>query len=141
MKLSETYCRTVWVIDDEEVSHFVNTNILRINNFSSNVKSFFNAQEALAELKISEGLEKFPDFIFLDLSMPAFGGLDFLHAYSKFPKEIKEKCTLYILSSSLHEDDKRRSLIYEEVRDFFSKPLTKLNLEVVKFQSQFSSYD
>ena len=45
--MSAPYFKTAWVIDDEEMSVFYTENILRINAFSSEVRSFFNAQEAL----------------------------------------------------------------------------------------------
>jgi CheY-like chemotaxis protein len=132
---STYYCTTAWLIDDEEISVFYTKNLLKINQFSSEVRSFFNAHEALAELESLVGSEEFPEFIFLDLNMPTLNGWDFLHAYHELPKEATKKCTLYILSSSVDENDIKRSKIHENVRDFLSKPLEKMDLEVIKFQT------
>jgi CheY-like chemotaxis protein len=129
-----TYCETVWLIDDDELSNYLTENILQANKFSSEIRSFTNAQEALAELEASVGTELFPDFIFLDLNMPTLDGWDFLQIYRTFPEEVRGNCTLYILSSSIDEDDITRSKIHENIRDFFFKPLSKADLEVVKFQ-------
>lgn len=132
-----TDSNSVWLIDDDELSNFLNANILEVNQFSSQVRSFSNAQEALDELKASVELrEKFPDFIFLDLNMPILDGWDFLKTYGKFPKERKESCTLYILSSSINVEDINKAKLHEEVRDFFSKPLNKVNLGVIKIQAK-----
>lgn len=133
--MSKTYCKTAWLIDDEEMSIFYTENFLKINKFSSEVRSFTNAQKALAELEVLMESGSVPDFIFLDLNMPALDGWGFLHAYRKFPKKVRESCTLYVLSSSVDEDDINKSKIHEDVRDFLSKPLYKVDLEVIKFQT------
>lgn len=129
------YCSSVWLIDDDELSNYLNANTLQTKKFSADVQVFTSAEEALAELDLSVKKKTFPDFIFLDLNMPVVDGWDFLNTYRNFPEEMKEKCTLYILSSSIDEDDINRSKLYEDVRDFFSKPLKKKDLEIVKFQA------
>lgn len=129
------YCSTVWLIDDDELSNCLNANTLQTKSFSADVQVFTSAEEALVELDLSVKKKTFPDFIFLDLNMPVVNGWDFLNTYRNFPEAMKEKCTLYILSSSIDEDDINRSKLYEDVRDFFSKPLKKKDLEIVKFQA------
>lgn len=109
----------MWLIDDE-LSNHLTENILRINNFSSEIRSFTKGKDALGELEtLVESEEEFPDFIFLDLNMPDVDGRDFLNTYRKFPKEVKESCALYILSSSINVDDINKSKLHEDVRDFF----------------------
>ena len=129
-----TYCRTAWLIDDNETCNFLTEHTLKLSNFCSETRSFTKAQEALAELEALVERGAFPDIIFLDLSMPVLDGWGFLQAYNKFPEELKETCTLYILSSSIHESDAKRAAVNEDVRDFLSKPLTKMQIEVIKFQ-------
>lgn len=131
-----TFCKTVWLIDDDEISNLLTEKTLEINNFSSQVRSFTNAQEALAELKVSTRPEALPDFIFLDLNMPVLSGWDFLETYRKLSEEVKKNCTLYMLSSSINLADIDKAKLYEDVRDFFHKPLNKMNLAVIKFQTK-----
>ena len=94
-----TYCRTAWLIDDNEMCNFLTAHTLKTNSFCSEVRSFTKAQEALDELKALVDKGQFPDFIFLDLSMPVLDGWGFLHTYRRFPEELKKTCTLYILKS------------------------------------------
>lgn len=129
-----TYCKTAWLIDDDELCNFLTANTLQFNNFCAETRSFTNAKEALEELKASIEKGKFPDFLFLDLNMPVLDGWDFLEVYRQYPVEAKKNCTLYVLSSSVDENDINKSKLYEDVRDFLSKPLNKMNLEVIKFQ-------
>ena len=85
-----TYCETVWLIDDEEVSNYLTANTLKVNNFSTEVRSFTNAQEALDELEASVESSAFSDLIFLDLNMPVLDGWNFMKSYRKFPKGVRE---------------------------------------------------
>jgi CheY-like chemotaxis protein len=130
------FCKTAWLVDDDELCNFLTAHTLQSKSFCAETRSFTNAQQALDELEASVGKETFPDFIFLDLNMPVLDGWGFLEAYHKLPKELKESCTLYILSSSIDEEDVKRAHKNEDVRDFITKPLTYMNLEVIKFQAQ-----
>ena len=129
-----TYCKTAWLIDDDELCNFLTANILQSNSFCSEIRSFTNAQEALTELEASSRKGTFPDFLFLDINMPVLDGWGFLNAYRNFPEEVKKDCTLYILSSSIDEEDAKKANINEDVRDFIGKPFKKADLEVIKFQ-------
>ena len=131
-----TNSKTAWLIDDDELCNFLTAKVLESNKFCSITRSFVNGQEALSELQASLEQGEFPNFIFLDINMPVLDGWSFLDSYRKFPEAIKQKCTLYILSSSIDEEDAKRAKIHEEVRDFISKPLNKMDLEVIKFQTQ-----
>ena len=134
--LKMSYRKTAWLIDDDELCNYLTANILESNNFCSETRFFTHAQKALAELETSVKKGEFPDFIFLDLNMPVLDGWGFLQAYQNFPEEVKENCSLFILSSSVDEDDINKSKLYEDVRDFISKPFNKMKLEVVKFQTE-----
>lgn len=129
-------CKTAWLIDDDELCNFLTANTLKLNHFCTETHSFTNAQKALAELEASVKKGIFPDFIFLDINMPVLDGWGFLEVYRQFPEEVKKNCTLYLLSSSIDENDARKAKINEEVRDFISKPLNQMNLEVIKFQKE-----
>ena len=131
-----TFCKTVWLIDDEEVANYLAANILQINKFTSEIRSFTKGQDALAALEASEKNGALPDFLFLDLNMPVFDGWSFLQAYRQLSEEVKQHCALYILSSSIDEDDAKKAKIHEDVRDFVAKPLNKNKIEVVKFQNK-----
>lgn len=127
--------KTVWLIDDDELSSSIAAGVIKYNGFSDAIRSFFTAKEALSALEEAVERGNFPDFIFLDLNMPILDGWGFLETYRQFPEEVKKQCYLYILTSSIDEQDIKRSKLYEEVRDFISKPITKRDLEIIKFQT------
>ena len=131
-----TNCKTAWIIDDNELCKLLTANTLELNKFCSTILSFTNGQEALAELEAFVELGTFPDLIFLDINMPVLDGWGFLEAFSQYPEELKKSCTLYILSSSIDEEDIKRAKIKKDVRDFISKPLTNLDFELIKMHAE-----
>lgn len=131
-----TTCKTAWIIDDDELCKLLTANTLELNKFCSAIRSFTNGQEALAELKASVELGTFPDLIFLDINMPVLDGWGFLEAFSQYPEELKKSCSLYILSSSIDEEDFKRAKTNKDVRDFFSKPLKNLDFKLIKLQAE-----
>lgn len=136
-----SYCKKVWLIDDDELSNYLTAHTIQINHFSSDVQFYTNAIEALAEINsLLEKNKKVPDFIFLDLNMPEVDGWEFLKTYRELPKEVKDNCNVYILSSSINVEDINKSKLHEDVQDFFSKPITKRDLSIIKFQAKKSQF-
>lgn len=131
-----TTCKTAWIIDDNELCKLLTANTLELNKFCSAIRSFTNGQEALTELGASVESGTFPDLIFLDINMPVLDGWGFLEAFSQYPEELKKSCTLYILSSSIDEEDVKKAKINKDVRDFFSKPLTNVHFEQIKLHAE-----
>lgn len=130
-----TYCKTAWLVDDDELCNFLTAHTLKSKGFCTETRAFTSGRQALKELEATLEKESIPEFIFLDLNMPGLDGWGFLKAYHQLPEELKKNCTLYVLSSSIDEDDAKRAKIDEDVRDFISKPLSNMDLEVIKFQT------
>lgn len=128
-------CKTVMLIDDDEIFTLVAENTINMYGFAEQVIAFNTATDALSFLQDSANNSSlYPDVIFLDINMPVMDGWGFLETYKQFPQELKSQAQLYMLSSSLDETDVLRSQQYEEVRDFIRKPLSKINLEALKFR-------
>jgi CheY-like chemotaxis protein len=54
--------------------------------------------------------------------MPILNGWDFIEAYEKL--SIDQKVDVYMLSSSVYENDIERAKSYKSVKGFISKPLS-----------------
>jgi len=83
-----------------------------------------NGKSALDKLKeiLSGNKEDFPGFIFLDLIMPLFDGFQFLDAYYREIYPIAPDLSVVVLSSSVHEKDKKKCLGYPFVKEYLLKP-------------------
>lgn len=122
MKTQEN--RLILLIDDDPVTNIINTRIIK-KYFTFNVIVFTDPQAALNQLKKWSTLQaEFPDIIFLDINMPNMDGWDFLEAFQEFPANMRQKCQVIILSSSIDFYDVKKSRTYTAVKDFISKPLT-----------------
>lgn len=72
-----------------------------------------------------------PDLIFLDLNMPGCSGFAFLEQFNRLYMSFQKPISIYIISSSVDENDKLRALYYPFVREFLTKPVKKDKLEVL----------
>lgn len=114
------------LIDDDEIDLTVNRTVLQLSGFSRNIISTQKAEDALEYLKdSSEKLHEIPDVIFLDIRMPGMNGFEFLDEFEKLPEEVVSKTKIYVLSSSLDEEDRTRALRNKNVIDYLCKPLTR----------------
>ncbi len=124
---------SVFLIDDEPMFNLINKKILQIAKFTDNVYCYVDASTALNELKqiVYSTPANFPGIIFLDINMPGMDGWEFLDEFNKFDDEIKNKCKVYMLTSSIDPFDIGRSNHYDVIYDFISKPLSIEKLAVL----------
>ncbi|MCX2740302.1 response regulator [Pontibacter anaerobius] len=118
--------RSVYIIDDDEVSAFLTEAMLTAENFSQRYHTFLNPCDALQQLLPSlqfNQSHKIPDVIFLDLNMPFINGWEFLDAVAPHAPQLRCCCLLYMLTSSLDIMEVRRAQEYDFLSGFLHKPL------------------
>ena len=126
--------RRVVLIDDDQVNNFVCESIIKSENFANEVLSFEWAQDALEYLNASatNNPSAFPDLIFLDINMPGMDGWTFIQEYRKLPAHLTTNCSLFMLSSAVDRKDIICAKSHDEVKDFFSKPLSPEILAIIR---------
>ncbi len=128
--MSTTY-NTVWLIDDNEIDNFINKKILLKCNFAKNVKEFSSA--TVAERQIDEltanSEAEIPDFVFLDLNMPVYSGIDFLNRCEQKLLGLNPDIKLAILTSSINPSDEFNASSFSIFKLYIFKPLDE---EVLK---------
>jgi len=112
----------IYLIDDDDIQNTINVRIIEIVAPELEVRVFKNAKRALEALQVVKEREneKEPIFLLLDLNMPQMNGWEFLNHF----EDRQNPWPVYILTSSINEEDKNRANNYPSVVGFLSKPLT-----------------
>lgn len=111
-----------YLIDDDTISLFVAEQTLRLEGSMGPIISFVGAEEAWAYLQprlVSEP----PEFIFLDLNMPVMNGWAFLDILAPHAAALKDRCQIYLLTSSLALGDTAKAQDHVLVQGIIHKPL------------------
>ena len=119
------------VVDDSKLDCFIAEKIIRNTGISESIKSFLQATEALEYIKSIPAGEHQRRIMLVDIQMPVMNGFEFVEAFEKLPKDITDNYTIYIISSSINENDMVRVHTYATVKQFLNKPLTSNNLAVL----------
>jgi CheY-like chemotaxis protein len=128
----ENKYKKVMVIDDNQIDLYIAEMVMATTGFAEKVISVSSAKEALAYLKpLYENPEELPDLIFLDINMPEMSGFDFLNEYQHLAENIRKKCIIMMLTTSLDEDDRIQAERNQFVRKFLNKPLDKDKLALL----------
>lgn len=114
----------ILLIDDNVVDNFINKSIVTASKKADLITVMDSGVDALEFLNdlISKG-EPFPELIFLDIRMPEMDGFKFLDQFAKFPEDVKEKCSINMLSSSNDPSDNKRAGECPYVKNIFNKPM------------------
>jgi two-component SAPR family response regulator len=124
MDMTKTAVKTldnILVVDDDKIYQLLCKQIIKNAQVTHNVISCLSAEEGLDLLKEQAPL---PELIFLDINMPGMNGWDFLEAFKRLDKSIRDRVKIVMLSSSVFAADKIRAGTYNEVADYVVKPLT-----------------
>lgn len=129
-----TKLNSVLLIDDDEPTNFIAKMIVSKADLNNSTEAIQSGTKALEFLKKEElTYNDIPDLIFLDINMPTMNGWEFLEEYKELEIHKKKKIYLYMLTTSMNDEDEYRSQKYEHVDGFLIKPLTlKAYTEIVK---------
>lgn len=120
---------TTFLIDDDSLSNYLTETLLKMEDFSSDIRTFEAADEALAELVEQPEL---PRVVFLDLNMPMMNGWEFLDALAPYRSRLQGRCRIYILTSSLALSDLNRSRHYDLVAGLIHKPIDSGEIRAIQ---------
>lgn len=118
------------VIDDSKLDCFIAEKIIKNTGKTDNIKVFQQATEALEHIK-SAGSIDHKTIVFVDIQMPVMNGFEFVEQFEALPDDTKQNYAIYMLSSSINENDIAKVKGYASVKHFLNKPLTNNTINSV----------
>ena len=116
----------VLLIDDDTIYQFVSCKTLEATGHANKIKVCSNGDEACRFLEENMyNADELPDVILLDVNMPVMNGWQFLDAYQNLKANLAKEIQIFLVTSSMNDQDKEYSKRYNCVQDYIVKPLVR----------------
>ena len=122
--------KIVYVVDDDEIFHFIIKKRLDQQSNHLVVTSFLCAEEALEQLS-NNTPSTLPSLIILDMNMQRMNGWDFIEAYRDLKPTLENNIPIIMCSSSIDVRDLQKVQRTPELMAYITKPLDKNKLKVI----------
>ncbi|MVN21515.1 response regulator [Mucilaginibacter arboris] len=119
--------KTIAVVDDDPIYINALKNLLSSWQVANPFLFFTSGKEALDFLLVKEALA-LPDVLLLDLNMPLMNGWKFLENLEPVLPQLQKKINIYLVSSSIWEEDLKRAKKNKLIKEFITKPVFKEKL-------------
>jgi CheY-like chemotaxis protein len=119
--------KKILFVDDDPVSHYIHTRIVRHLSIDCDVRIALNGKEAL-DTMTSERQCFVPDFLFVDLNMPVMDGFRLIQSFHAMQIPGKENTMIIILTSSNNIDDRKRATEMG-IENYIVKPILTIDLD------------
>ena len=100
--------------------------------------SLYNGAEAIREVMTLNNTLDDDDLVvvFLDINMPILNGWGFLENFNTIKYALNFKTEIYLLTSSVNPDEKKKAEENSLVKQYISKPLTVEKLNEIKLMCE-----
>ena len=112
------------VIDDNKLDCFIAEKIIQNTGLNESVATFADARYALELVSSKTHSDQQNNIIIVDIQMPLMNGFEFVEAFEKLPQERQNQFVIFMLTSSINENDLNRVRNYSSVKHLLNKPLT-----------------
>ena len=122
--------RTILLIDDDQIFNFISSEMIAETDPDIRIITYLSSPEALLYLKdLLDRHEPLPDILFLDIRMPEMTGFELLDRLkTEYPLEKIKQMRIFMLTSSLDENDNQKAADSPLVEGYLGKPLDIVEL-------------
>ncbi|ANH80955.1 hypothetical protein A8C56_08135 [Niabella ginsenosidivorans] len=120
----------VFVVDDDPVYKMIVQRMLAEHESNPGVSLFENGRDAFNNLRDAPGTA-LPDIILLDIEMPVLDGWGFMDAFRRLSEEKRKGIKIYIVTSSVANEDVYKARAYPEITAYISKPVTRSKINSI----------
>ncbi|MGX5817502.1 response regulator [Chitinophaga lutea] len=123
--------KVVYVIDDDEIFHFIVKKMFGLQGWNVMVNSFLSAEDAIEDL-MAFAKQDLPCLIILDMNMQRMNGWDFIEAFRKLKNSLQQHVPIIMCSSSMNIQDMEKVKRTPELMAYITKPLDKLKMKEIE---------
>ena len=125
------------VIDDDNINNIICQKLIQEEVSDADIQTFLYPEDGLEYLNSKYSQTNSNKVVLLlDINMPSMNGWEVLDAINGFNKKVKEKLVIYMLTSSLDPNDKKKAAKMVQVSGYFEKPLSTEKIEFIMEQHQ-----
>jgi len=116
--------KNIAVADDDPIYTTALKSLLTSWEIKNPFLFFTNGKEALDFIRVKEASE-LPDVLLLDLNMPVMNGWAFIENFKLIAPQLEKNISIYLVTSSIWEEDLKRAEKNKLVKEFITKPITR----------------
>jgi CheY-like chemotaxis protein len=113
------------IVDNDPVNNLLCSLAIKDASVNPDILAFTNPLKAFEYISAYNGSNDNLNILLLDINMPVWSGWDFVDHFEKLDEKIKKRFKIFMLSSSIDNDDKLRAAENKNVVDNIEKPLTE----------------
>jgi len=113
------------IIDNDPVNNLLCGLAIKDAVADADILDFTNPLKAFEYISEDKESKNRMNILLLDINLPIWSGWDFVDYFEKLDEKIKKHFKIYMLSSSIDNNDKQRAVENKNVVDYIEKPLTE----------------
>ena len=113
------------IVDNDPVNNLLCGLAIKDAVVDADILDFTDPLKAFDYMSADNESNNSMNILLLDINMPVWSGWDFVDHFDKLDEQTKSRFKIYMLSSSIDNNDKQRALENKNVTDYIEKPLTE----------------